>query len=139
MYFNPAMVVAIDSGTCGAAEVEAAPSTSRSSTPSSIGEFIEAKLLSLKLDARDDSPSVIEPKAESCDGLLSPRIIPRRLYSMRRDLRFLNADDGFSCCSCIDPVDDDVEPCDSIESIRMIVLLLLLLLSSDDCTTLLSQ
>lgn len=65
-----------------------------SSTPSSMGDEIDWKLLSRMLDdAIDDcSPSVIEPNAESCDGLLTPdapdRCPPRMEYSMRRDVEF---------------------------------------------------
>lgn len=64
-------------------------SSKMSSTPSSIGDDTDWKLLNLKLDARDNSPSVIDPKAESCDGLLHPNLMPRIEYSVRRVLEFL--------------------------------------------------
>lgn len=63
-----------------------------SSTPSSIGDDIDWKLLIRRLDdAIDNSPSVIEPNAESCDGLLLLHIfMPRIEYSMRRLFEFFN-------------------------------------------------
>lgn len=63
-----------------------------SSTPSSIGDDIDWKLLIRRLDdAIDNSPSVIEPNAESCDGLLLLHIfMPRIEYSMRRLFEFFD-------------------------------------------------
>lgn len=64
-------------------------SSKMSSTPSSIGDDTDWKLLNLKLDARESSPSVMDPNAESCEGLLHPILMPRIEYSVRRVLEFL--------------------------------------------------
>lgn len=66
-----------------------------SSTLSSIGDDIDWKLLIRQLfDAIDSSPSVIEPNAESCDGLqlllLLQVFVPRIEYSMRRLFEFFD-------------------------------------------------
>lgn len=61
-----------------------------SSTPSSIGDDIDWKLLNRKLDEPvERSPSVNEPKAESCDGLLRPYFKHFSEYSKRRLFEFL--------------------------------------------------
>lgn len=69
--------------------------TNESSTLSSIGDDIDWKLLIRQLfDAIDNSPSVIEPKAESCDGLQLLLVlhvcVPRIEYSIRRLLEFFD-------------------------------------------------
>lgn len=61
-----------------------------SSTPSSIGDVIDWKLLNRKLDDPiERSPSVSDPKAESCDGLLRPYFKHFNEYSRRRLFEFL--------------------------------------------------
>lgn len=57
-----------------------------------MGDEIDWKLLIRMLDeAIDSSPSVIEPNAESCDGLLLLHVfMPRIEYSMRRRLEFFD-------------------------------------------------
>lgn len=68
-----------------------------SSTLSSIGDDMDcAKLLIRQLfDAIDNSPSVIEPNAESCDGLqllVLHVFVPRIEYSIRRLLEFFDVE-----------------------------------------------
>lgn len=66
-----------------------------SSTLSSIGDDIDwNELIRQLFDAIDSSPSVIEPNAESCDGLqlllLLHVFVPRIEYSMRRLFEFFD-------------------------------------------------
>jgi len=61
-----------------------------SSTPSSMGEEIDWKLLNRMLDEpMDRSLSVSEPKAESWEGLLRPYLRHLREYSSLRLFEFL--------------------------------------------------
>lgn len=109
--------------------------TNESSTLSSIGDDIDWKLLIRQFDAIDNSPSVIEPNAESCDGLqlllLLHVFVPRIEYSIRRLFEFFDVahesavnwfenvdveaaddDDGMAKLSCVlslDAFDGEVD------------------------------